>query len=341
VKEEFSRTGQVIVRKSDFANLLLRPFIKVMHWRNACLLGGAALVLAHASPVRGHESPEHEVEALTLRMAKAGKSGSLLMRRAVEYKALGELDKAVSDLAEAIKLEPKVAALYAELSRVQFAQGKLGEACDNATRSLGVMDDSEDRAAVFLLRAQIQAARGRAAEALADCELADRKDDLEWYLARSQIQAALGQWEARVAGIKQGFQRNGSIVLEIEWVEAMIDAGQYRPALEQIEQHLNRLRWRSSWLLRRARATKGLHGDFKADAQTALAELNERIRPERPDSMLLLDRATAYALLGRHGAATNDLAAATKLGMPAAACDRVRRLLNDSAFTAVEPSTTK
>lgn len=312
----------------------------IRHWRKACLLG-AALVLAHLSPVQGHDSPEHEVEALTLRMARAGKSGSLLLRRAVEYKALGEFDKAVSDLAEAIKLEPKVPALYVELSRVQFAQGKLGEACNNATRSLALMDDSGDRGPAFLLRARIQAARGRATEALADCELADRKDDLDWYLARSQMQAVLGQFEARVAGVKQGFERNGSIVLEIEWVEAMIDAGQYRPALERIEQHLNQLRWRSSWLLRRARAVKGLNGNFQADAQAALTELNGRINPERPDSMLLLDRATANALLGRKAAASNDLAAATRLGMPAPACERVKRLLKDSASTAAERAATK
>jgi tetratricopeptide (TPR) repeat protein len=310
-------------------------------WSKLCLWGGVALVLAHLSPAQGHESPEHEVEALTLRMTKAGKTASLLLRRAVEYKALGELDKAVSDLAEAIKLEPKVPALYVELSRVEFAQGKLGEACENATRSLVLMDDAGDRGPVFLLRARIEAARGRAAQALADCELADRKDDLDWYLARSQIQAALGQFDARVTGVKQGFQRNGSIVLEIEWIEAMIDAGQYRPALERIEQHLNQLRWRSSWLLRRARALKGLNGDFKADAQAALAELNERIKPERPDSMLLLDRATARALLGNYAAAANDLAAATKLGMPATACERVKRLLKDSVSTAAEPLPTR
>ena len=53
-----------------------------------------ALALLNRLPLRAHDSPEHEIEVLTSRMSKAGKTGSLLMRRATEFKALGELDKA-------------------------------------------------------------------------------------------------------------------------------------------------------------------------------------------------------------------------------------------------------
>jgi hypothetical protein len=189
---------------------------------------------------------------------------------------------------------------------------------------------------VFLLRAQIQAARARPREALADCDLADRKDDLDWYLTRSQAQAQLGKLEARAAGLKDGFERNGSIVLEIEWVEAMIDAGQYQAALERIDGRLNQLRLRSSWLLRRARALKGLKVDFQADAQAALTELNRRIRPESPEPTLLLDRATAFALLGKSESAKKDLEAARKHGIPASACGRVESLLKSQTMVAVE-----
>src|SRR5690349_7258350 len=115
----------------------------------ALLLDGVALSL------RGHESPEHEVEALTLRMTRIGKTASLLGRRAAEYKALGELDKAAADLTEAIALDPKAAATYGELSKVQFAQEKLNEAYENATRSLALMEDGADRSPMYLLRAQI------------------------------------------------------------------------------------------------------------------------------------------------------------------------------------------
>jgi tetratricopeptide (TPR) repeat protein len=285
------------------------------------------------SPLLAHDSPEHEVELLTLRMSRTGKTPTLLMLRAAEYKAMDQLEKAAADLNEAIHLDPKAPTPYADLSRVQFAQDKLTEACDSVTRALSFTDTSA-RGPLFLLRAQIQAARGKAAEALADCELSARKDDQDWYLIRSQMQGQLGKLEARVAGLKEGFEHNGSIVLEIEWVEAMIDAGQYDPALARIEQHLNQLRWRSSWLLRRARALKGLKAEFRPDATAALAELNQRIRPDRPEPTLLLDRAMAHALLGKTTEATNDLAAAKKRGMPASSCTRVETLLKSPGLVA-------
>jgi tetratricopeptide (TPR) repeat protein len=296
-----------------------------------------ALLVCAVQVVQAHDSPEHEVDALTLRMSKVGKTASLLSRRALEYKALGELDKAATDLTEAIRLDPKSAAAYAELSKVEFAQEKLSQAYDDATRSLGLMEDGADRGPIYLLRAQIQAARGHAAEALADCDFADRKDDLDWYLVRSQVQAQVGKLNERVAGLKAGYERNGSIVLEIEWIEAMIDAGEYKPALERIERHLNQLRLRSSWLLRRARALKGLHREFEADARAALAELEQRLNPRRPEPTLLLDRATAFALLGKADLARGDLASARNQGIPAAACERVEAILKASLLASQPP----
>jgi len=114
----------------------------------------------------------------------------------------------------------------------------------------------------------------------------------------------------------------------------MIDAGQYRPALDRIEQHLNQLRWRSSWLLRRARALNGMKADFRSDAAAALSELNQRIRPEHPEPTLLLDRAMAFALLGKNSEASNDLILAKKKGIPAFACARVEAILKSGGFVA-------
>jgi tetratricopeptide (TPR) repeat protein len=294
------------------------------------------VVLAFGSmPLLAHDSPEHEVEFLTTRMARVGKNASLLMRRAAEYKALGELEKAAVDLTEAIALEPKGPAAYADLSRVQFAQEKFPEACTNVSRAVTLTEDAGQRGPLYLLRAHIQAARGLATEALADCELSARRDDQDWYLIRSQLQGKLGRHEAQVAGLKEGFERNGSIVLEIEWVEAMIDAGQYRQALERIEQHLNRLRWRSSWLLRRARALKGMKMDYQADAMAALSELNQRIKPEHPEPTLLLDRALAYALLSKPAEAAKDLALAKKHGIPPTSCARVEALLRPTVAASI------
>jgi tetratricopeptide (TPR) repeat protein len=290
------------------------------------------LVLAGSSPVFAHDSPDEEAAFLTLKMTRTGKTPALLIRRAAEYKAMGDLNKAAADLKEAIALEPKLPAAYADLSRIEFAQQKLSEACESVTRALALTENAGERPALFLLRAHIQAARGHASEALADCELSARRDDQDWYLIRSQLQSQLGKHDARVAGLKEGFQRNGSIVLEIEWVEAMIDAGQYRPALERVEFHLNRLRWRSSWLLRRARALRGLKADYLPDANAALAELNQRIRPDNPEPTLLVDRAMAFALLGRAAEANSDLTSAKERGMPPTSCARVEAILKSSGL---------
>src|SRR6476660_3953361 len=110
----------------------------------AVILISVAL-LSLAGRVAGHDGPEDVIATLTQRMSKAGKSASLLIRRAAEFKALGKMDEAAADLIEATKLEPKNASAYAELSKVQFAQEKLVNACDNATRSLALMEDGADR----------------------------------------------------------------------------------------------------------------------------------------------------------------------------------------------------
>jgi tetratricopeptide (TPR) repeat protein len=295
----------------------------------AVILISVAL-LSLAGRVAAHDGPEDVIATLTQRMSKAGKTPGLLIRRASEFKAIGKMEEAAADLVEATKLDPKNASAYAELSKVQFAQEKFVAACDNATRSLALMEDGADRGPVYLLRAQIQTARGRTAEALADCEFADRKDDIDWYLVRSQVQAELGKFSERAEGLKSGYDRNGSIVLEIEWVEAMIDAGQFHPALERIEQHLNRLRFRSSWLLRRARASKGLGRDYQADTRAALDEITHRLNPNQPEPTLLLDRATAFALLGKADEAKRDLVEAKKRGIPASSCQRVENILKAS-----------
>jgi len=85
----------------------------------------------------------------------------VLIRRAAEYKAVGELAKATADLNEAIVIDPKVVAAHADLSRVLLSRTKLSEACDSVTRALGLTQDAGERAPLFLLRAQIQAARGK------------------------------------------------------------------------------------------------------------------------------------------------------------------------------------
>src|SRR5881396_2067193 len=47
--------------------------------------------------MRAHDSPEHVIEWLTVRIHTTGKQADLFWRRAAEYRALGRLEAAASD----------------------------------------------------------------------------------------------------------------------------------------------------------------------------------------------------------------------------------------------------
>ena len=153
--------------------------------------------------------------------------------------------------------------------------------------------------------------------------------EVDWYLVRSQIQGRLGQWQACCDGLRKGFELTGSAVLEIEWIEALLDAGRFREALPRIERHLAESHWRSSWLLRRARARLGLgeKSDARVDLREALSEINRRLTSPRPDLALLADRGYVFALLGNNEAAQKDLQMARQLGADEWVVRRLRNYL--------------
>src|ERR1043166_8719918 len=64
------------------------------------------LSCAISASLVAHDSPEHQVELLSSIIASQGKSASLLVKRAIEYRALGQLEKAVRDLQEALQIKP-------------------------------------------------------------------------------------------------------------------------------------------------------------------------------------------------------------------------------------------
>jgi tetratricopeptide (TPR) repeat protein len=135
---------------------------------------------------------------------------------------------------------------------------------------------------------------------------------LEWLLQRSRLQADLGKHEDRIRALQAAGRENPSAVLDIELIEAQIDAGHSREVLPQIEAELADSRRKSSWLLRRARAWQqlGRTSEAKADLEAAVDEINERLHPTHPDPGLLADRGLAHALLGNRQEAQADLRAA-------------------------------
>ena len=264
-------------------------------------------------------------------MKRQGRSAELLYRRACEYRALGKMLLAERDLHEALKLQDDFLPAITELSEVQLAQGHADEALTTVEHALQKTAAREDRAALWIIRSDIRVALQKFEPALADCQLAcaERPDQVDWQLKRSYLQSQLGRHRQRAAELKAAFEQTQSAVLKIEWVEALIDSGQVQAALTEIETELADCRWRSSWLLRRARAQDGLgnHAAAIDDLRVAILELDDRINPKRPDPSLLSDRGLAYALLGATKAATLDLSAARAAGANPWMLERLEHVL--------------
>jgi tetratricopeptide (TPR) repeat protein len=183
-----------------------------------------------------------------------------------------------------------------------------------------------------MARADILCAQGKLEAALMDCEQALRSStgsELDWFLTRADLQRRLGRPAPAAAGLKEAFDRTGSAVLEAEWIEAMIEAGQFDPALERIQTHLAESRYQSSWLLRRARARlgQGRISEAHEDLRIAIAGLNQRLRGTFPEVSLLADRSFAYALLGDTFLAKQDLDAARKGGADEECLRRIEAIL--------------
>jgi tetratricopeptide (TPR) repeat protein len=263
----------------------------------------AALLCSAPFAAFAHEGPEHEIEELTERMKLHGETADWLAERAVEYRVLGKLAEATKDLERAAALDGNSIPISRELGRVYFLDGKPKEALATVTRGLAIKtEEPADTASLRMLRAEILRSQNEDKKALEDCDEALRlhKRNPEWYLLRSDLHRRLKANKERLAGIEEGIKETGAGVLEIERVEALIDAGQFQVALKIAEAELADSRIKSSWLIRRARAHLGLGKTALAEAglREALAEIATRLNPKTPDVPLLLDKALAYELLG-------------------------------------------
>jgi len=289
-------------------------------WRPAAVVSTMLLLaILAAARAQAHDSPEHVVEFLTARMKERGKTAELLWRRATEHRALNNLAAANTDLREAIALQPGYILAQADLARVEWQQGKVDRALETLNRGMAATSDIAARVPLELVRAEVRRSRGDFAGALADMEQAIAacpEPDPEWYLLRGQIQLRLGEPAAAATGLQQGFVLTGSAVLEADWIDALLDAGQARTAVGRIEPQLAESRCQSSWLLRRARARLllGETTSARGDLHAAITEINERLNADHPEPALLLDRGYAQALLGDLESARRDLNTALKAG---------------------------
>jgi tetratricopeptide (TPR) repeat protein len=271
----------------------------------------AGAVILSAGLLYGHESPEHEIKALTAQMRASGQTAELLWRRATEWRALGKWKEASADLQQGVSISPGAVSLLCELAQVEAGGGRYGRALTAVDQALALTGPEADRAGLYMVRAEILERKGDYDSALADCirAFAGSMPRVDWYLTRGRLQSRAGKWSDCAAGLQEGFEATGSIVLEIEWIEALIDAGQFDEALKRIEPYAEGGRWKSTWLIRRARAQIG-RGDTSqahANLEQARAELTARLTSGKFDISLLIDRAFIHALLGNSAAAKEEL----------------------------------
>jgi tetratricopeptide (TPR) repeat protein len=260
--------------------------------------------------VIAHDSPEHQIEALNKKIAANGATAELLGRRATEWRALGKYDEASQDLQKALVINSNSIPLILECASVELERGNVCTAGGIVEHGLARAQETE-KAPLYIMMAEALDQKGVHNLALAECEkaMAAAEPQLEWHLIRSRLMCRLGKNAQAAAALKAAYEKTPSVVLEIEWIEAMIDAGQCAQALERVTKYTERGRWRSAWLIRRARAELGLNRTDAAQASlaTALAELEQRINPAKVDATLLADRAMALLLRGDRDAAAKDL----------------------------------
>lgn len=292
-------------------------------------------------PATAHEGPEHEIEELTARLETEGEDADLLADRAIELALVGRTSEAMADLRRALQLAPDNPFAARELARLLLAGGQLEAADEVATMAIRrKAGRSEDQAGLLLLRAEVRLARTHLRPALVDAEAAIRRHPAnpEWYLLRSEIQRRLGMARARCQGLSEGMQATGAAILGIEQLEALLDAARFKTALPLIEAELAASRIQTRWLIRRARALKGLGRAEEADLDLtqALRELAPRLQAPHPDPGLVLEEALARGLGGDPQGAEAGLARARQLGCDPTAALRVEAAM---ALAPVRPTT--
>ena len=298
-------------------------------WAVAGLLG-----LAMLPRLAAHDSPEHMVELLTARMETVGRRPDLLWQRATEYRALVQLPEAERDLRAALRLKKDFLPAIMDLSRVQLARGNPRGAGKTIQRAMAFEPGAQSRAELLMIRAESFGATGRLTEAAKACDeaLASAETvNAEWYLARCQYHYRLGQFEAAAAGLREGLEKTGNAVLEAEWIDAALDAGQYDEVSAQIGARLAESRCQASWLIRRGRLQEGLGkiSEAQQDYLAALAELNRRMGGRPLDFTMVTERGLVYGLLGDLSLARQDLSRAKALGADDWALNRLERVTRE------------
>ena len=241
---------------------------------------------------------------------ESGATADLYFQRAIEYRALRNSEAAEANLRAALALQPGHRESLTAL--IQLLRDT-PEAMDLAKSYLADAKEPKHQLEARFLIAQVASWSDDDQTALLTCNEIqqlhpEHTTDLDLLHARLLLQSGNPAKAADI--LKAASQKHQGIVLRNAWIDASLSAGQSAEVLPIIEKELAESRFRSSWLIRRARARIIARQVDKArpDLHSALIELNTRIQPDRPDLTLIADRGLALVLLGSKDLALRDLA---------------------------------
>jgi tetratricopeptide (TPR) repeat protein len=286
--------------------------------------------------VPAHHDTEKMIALFTERIKSGEASAELHYRRAVEYRILLQSSKAEDDLHQALEYDPNYTSAHRELAHLLAKRGEKKLAVKAARRAIRASGNLNERSAAMILLARLLAVSGQPKAALRHCRDAFElkpSGEVEWYLLHAELLVSINRKNERPGILAAGYTATHSIVLRNAWVDALLDAGDFKTALPVIEHELSDSRLKSSWRLRHARTQLGLGrtADAGVTLTLCLEELGKRIHPARPDISLIAERGLAQALLGRIDAARNDLNRALAGGADQWMIATLERTLADAA----------
>jgi tetratricopeptide (TPR) repeat protein len=240
--------------------------------------------------------------------ARPGESFNHAMRAIVSLAANGDLDRAVGDLSEAIRLAPQAADSYMIRAEIWKAKGELARALADCDAALKL---EPKKVGALILRASIWAEGREFDKAIADFNEVIRRDPgvVPAYYGRAAVQGEKGEIDNAIAdlgtAIRLNPQLSGSyLVRAVAWKQK----GDNAKALADLNEAI-RLEPRSA----QAFHSRGLLWNEKKAFDKAIEDYSQAIRIAPENSQGYCDRGFAWKALKQYDNAIADYSEAVRL----------------------------
>lgn len=290
--------------------------MRILITHSVCVVATVfAATIAHA-----HDGPNDVIHDLTHRIEDEGATPKLLSARAYELRSIGEYDDAIRDYHTALEQAPDYGPALHGLANTLYRANRDNEAARAANTILTNLDSPGDTAAAHALLARIAQRYNAHTIALGHWHtaLATNHAEIDWYLGHAACLRALGRSNDAVDALAEARTKNPSAAIHRAWLSALIDANRIDQAMDEINRGLDQARFKSAWLILRARAHNARQEPDQAlrDAQSALEEITARLQSNTPDGYLVASAGAALLLLGDSEAAEAQFEKARTLHVP-------------------------